>query len=230
MKLLTVILLIAAPMFLQAQTFRIEKVSGTVKVQKGTSETWTEASAGEALGVNSVIETGKNSSVTLSFKDSRLTLKESSALPLSRIKRMSIDDLILALAMEDMINAPKKKEETKSKSTAVYGKEINGAKIPIIQSDNFGVKKLNGAVQLAEAGFKQSAVVDAKDTYRKYPEVKSIPSFRIYFADILAGFGLNEEAYEEFTAIKNLKLDKKQEVTVSGQLKILSGKLMKKEQ
>ncbi len=229
MKLLTVILLAAAPLLLQAQTFRIEKVSGTVKVQRGTSEVWMEGLVGEELDVNSVIETGENSSVTLSFEGSKLTLKESSALPLSRIKKMSLDDLILALAMEDMINAPKKKEETKSKSTAVYGTEINGAKAPIIRSDNFGVKKLNGAVQLAEAGFKQSAVVDAKDTFRKYPEVKSIPSFRIYFADILAGFGLNEEAYEEFKSINSLNLDEHQKETVSGKLKMLSAKLMKKE-
>lgn len=229
MKLFKVILLAAVPLLLHAQTFRADNVIGSVKVQKGTSENWTAVSPGDELTANSLIETGKNSSVTLSFEGNKLLLKESSALPLSRIKKMSLDDLILALAMEDMINAPKKKEEGKSKSTAVYGSEINGAKAPIVRSDDFGVKKLNGAVQLAEAGFKQSAVIDAKETYRKYPGVKSIPAFRIYFADILAGFGLNEEAYEEFNSIKNLKLDKDQEEAVGRKLKTLSAKLMRKE-
>ena len=51
----------------------------------------------------------------------KFTLKESAAVTVDNIKKMTIDDLLLALAMEDMMNAPRKKDENKSKSTQVYG-------------------------------------------------------------------------------------------------------------
>ena len=54
-----------------------------------------------------------------------------------------------------------------------------------MKTDDFGIKRLNGAMQLAKNGFKESSVVFAKETYRKYPDSKQIPSYRIYFADIL---------------------------------------------
>ena len=210
------------------QTFHVDKVQGTVKAQVGTNENWSNIGENQTLSANSIIETGKNSLVVLSGNNSKFTLKGSSALQLSDIKKMSVNDLILALAMEDMLNAPKKKDEANSKNTAVYGAQINGIKDPIVETDNFGIKKLNGAVQLAEDGFKESAVVDAKDTYRKYPETKSIASFRIYFANIIFDFGLNEDAYDEFKSIQSLKLSNDQKEIVNNKLEILASKLTQK--
>ena len=210
------------------QTFHVDKVQGTVKAQVGTNENWSNIVENQTLSANSIIETGKNSLVVLSGNNSKFTLKGSSALQLSDIKKMSVNDLILALAMEDMLNAPKKKDEANSKNTAVYGAQINGIKDPIVETDNFGIKKLNGAVQLAEDGFKESAVVDAKDTYRKYPETKSIASFRIYFANIIFDFGFNEDAYDEFKSIQSLKLSNDQKEIVNKKLEILASKLTQK--
>ena len=210
------------------QTFHVDKVQGTVKAQVGTNENWSNIVENQTLSANSIIETGKNSLVVLSGNNSKFTLKGSSALQLSDIKKMSVNDLILALAMEDMLNAPKKKDEANSKNTAVYGAQINGIKDPIVETDNFGIKKLNGAVQLAEDGFKEYAVVDAKDTYRKYPETKSIASFRIYFANIIFDFGLNEDAYDEFKSIQSLKLSNDQKEIVNNKLEILASKLTQK--
>ncbi len=226
MKKIFLILILAAG-FISAQTFRIEKADGVVKVQLGTNENWAAVSAGQSLPANSIIETGKNSLVILNGGNSKFNLKSSSVLPLSNIKKMSVNDLILALAMEDMINAPKKKEEANSKNTAVYGAQINGIKDPMVETDNFGIKKLNGAVQLAENGFKESAVIDAKETYRKYPETKSIASFRIYFANILYDFGLNEDAYDEFKSIQSLKLNGDQKEEVKSKMETLVTKLSK---
>lgn len=211
-----------------AQTFHVDKVQGTVKAQIGTNENWSSVADNQNLNTNSIVETGKNSLVILSRDNSKFTLKSSSALQLSNIKKMSVNDLILALAMEDMLNAPKKKEEATSKNTAVYGAQINGIKDPIVETDNFGIKKLNGAVQLAESGYKESAVVDARETYRKYPETKSISSFRIYFANILFDFGLNEDAFDEFKSIQTLKLSVDQKEIVKNKLEILATKLTQK--
>ena len=65
-----------------------------------------------------------------------------------------------------------------------------------------GIKKINGAKQLAENGYKESAVLVAKETYRKYPSTKNKITDRIYFADILVDLKLYSEAFEEFSEIK----------------------------
>lgn len=214
--------------FTSAQTFKVEKAKGNVSAQIGMNEKWSTVSADETLPVNSIIETGKNSIVQVNNGKIIFTLNSSSALPLTDLKKMSLNDLILALAMEDMLNAPKKKQEANSKNTAVYGAQINGVKSPIVETNDFGVKRLNGAVQLAENGYKESAVADAKETYRKYPATKNIASFRIYFADILAGLGLNEDAYDEYKQIQSLKLTDDQKQQVQNKMDALAMKLMKK--
>ncbi len=222
-----ILLLFICGGFLAAQTFKAEKVKGHVTAQIGTNENWINIDNGKLLPGDAVVSTAKNSSVQLFDKNINFKLQSSSALPLSSIKKMTVNDLILALAMEDMLNAPKKKEELNSKNTAVYGAEINGIKAPIIESDNFGIKRLNGAVQLAESGFKESAVVEAKDTYRKYPETNKIAAFRIYFANILFDLGLNEDAYDDFKSIQSLKMDKEQEKEVKNKMEILTNRLLK---
>ena len=89
----------------------------------------------------------------------------------------------------------------------------------------FGIKRINGAVQLAENGFKESAVVTAKETFRKYPSTKEMANYRIYFASLLYDFGLYDEAYDEFTSIKELKLSDKEKSNVEEKLSQLNKKL-----
>ena len=227
MKTIILLILLTAG-FVSAQNFTVEKAAGKVSAQIGTNENWSAVSVSESLPANSIIETGKNSTVQINNGKINFTLKSSSALPLTNLKKMSLNDLILALAMEDMLNAPKKKQEANSKNTAVYGAQINGIKSPIVETNDFGVKRLNGAVQLAENGFNESAVVDAKDTYRKYPATKNIASFRIYFANILSGLGLNEDAYDEYKQIQSLKLTVSQKQEVQNKMNELAMKLLKK--
>ena len=221
------VLLFLATAFVYGQSCKIENLKGDVKAQIGTSEKWLPVKKGQELSVDAVISTGKNSFVKIDVKDSKLMLKSFSALKLSNIKKMTVNDLILALAMEDMLNAPKKKENTNSKNTAVYGAEVNGIKTPMVESDDFGIKRLNGAVQLAENGFKESAVVDAKETFRKYPETNNLTSYRIFFANILFDLGLNEDAYDDFKSIEPLKLTGEEKSEVQTKLDVLAKKLLK---
>ena len=130
---------------------------------------------------------------------------------------MSTDDLLLALAMEDMINAPRTNGKNKSSNTATYGENEGQNKNPEMKTDDFGIKRLNGAMQLAKNGFKESSVVFAKETYRKYPDTKQIPSYRIYFADILYDKGLYEEALGEYMDIAKLDLSKEEKAKVESQ-------------
>ena len=223
MKTLLMILMFAG--VLSAQTFTVEKVSGDVKYQNGSSETWTTLKIGTTLKDNAVISTGQNSSVLLKGNKVNFNLNESSAVSVNSIKKMNIDELLLALAMEDMMNAPKEIKKS-SDNTAVYGTKEGENSLQII-TDDFGIKRLNGAVQLAENSLEESAVVAAKETYRKYPDTKNLPSYRIYFANILNDKGLYEEALDEYVDIQKLKLtdEKRAEVnekTESIKMKLLS--------
>ena len=224
MKKLILVLLLAG--VVPAQTFVVESVSGDVKYQEGGSESWVSLKAGDTVGDDIVISTGSNSSVLLKGENEQFKLGELAAVSVSNIKTMDIDELLLALAMEDIMNAPKKIEKN-SDNTAVYGTETGKDNKPIIKSNDFGIKRLNGAVELAGNGFEESAVVAARETFRKYPGTKNIPSYRIYFANILYNKGLYEEALDEYVDIQKLKLtdEKRAEVnkkTESIKMKLLS--------
>ena len=227
MKIVLVLLFISAGITL-AQKCYVESVAGTVKAQFGSSEKWMEVKEDSELPLYSTVSTGKNSSVILVKGSTKFTLKESSAVTINNIKIMSLDDLLLALAMEDMMSAPRKKDENKSKSTQVYGDPNNSSKAPEVNNNEFGVMRLNGAKQLGDNGFKESAIVAAKETYRKYPETKKLISHRIYFANLLYEKGLFEEAYAEFNSFKDYATNEKNKAEVDSKLDLLSKKLINK--
>ena len=225
MKKLILILFFTSSLF--AQSFIVKEISGDVKYQNGNSENWIVLQKGSSVNDDAIIITADNSFVKLEGKDVSFKLTESSAVSVSSIKKMNTDDLLLALAMEDMMNAPKE-IETNSDNTAVYGTEAGQENTLFIKSDNFGIKRLNGAVQLAKSNLQESAVVAARETYRKYPDTKSISSYRIYFADILYEKGLYEEALDEYVAIQKLQLSESEgaavnEKTESIKMKLLGG-------
>ncbi|MBT8381736.1 MAG: hypothetical protein KJO59_05210, partial [Ignavibacteria bacterium] len=93
-------------------------------------------------------------------------------------------------------------------------------------SGPFGIKRLNGARQLSESGLTESAIVFAKETYRKYPDTKSDPSYRIYFANILYNKSLYEEALVEYKEISKLDLNEKQRNEVSSAIENIKKVLM----
>ncbi len=225
-KVILYLILCAGLIF--AQEYTVTKVNGDVKHQPGGNETWITINKGDILDENSVVSTGKNSSVVLKSKNNVFTLNESSAVSISRIKKMSIDELLLALAMEDMMNTPKDNGSGKSTNTAVYGTdesnndEINPA------SNEFGIKRLNGALQLAKNNMKESAVVVAKETFRKYPDTKQNSSYRILFADILYEKGLYNEAFEDFSEIVELKLNSEEKLSVDEKIEKIKKILLNK--
>jgi len=210
------ILLLLVPSLI-AQDFKAINVKGTVQYRSGTSEVWAEIKEGSVLHSDDFVSTGSKSSLQIKGTEKIINIGEFSVVSISSIKKMSTDDLLLALAMEDMINAPKTNGKNKSSSTATYGDNEGHSKNPEMKTDDFGIKRLNGAMQLAKNGFKESSVVFAKETYRKYPDSKQIPSYRIYFADILYDKGLYEEALGEYIDIAKLDLSKEEKAKVESQ-------------
>jgi len=193
-----------------AQQFKVIDVRGDVNYQSGTSENWVDVKSGEVLQVDGIISTGKNSSLKIQQAEEIITIGELSAVSISSIKRMTTDELLLALAMDDMINAPKTNGKGNSSSTATYGNKESVEKTNQMKVSDFGIKRLNGAMQLADNGLQESSVVFAKETYRKYPETKQISTYRIFFADVLYEKGLYEEALGDYLEIQNLDLNDEQ--------------------
>lgn len=222
-KTLLLFALIASFSF--AQEFKIVKISGTVKAQFSTKEEWKEVKVGDVFSIETIISTAKFSSAAINTPAGNFTLKESSALSLSRLKKMTLDELILALAMEDITAAKQKRKNGRSRSTAVYGTDEEKSENPFFESNDFGIKKLNGAVQLAQSGLKESAVLTARETFGKYPASKNQPSFRIYFASVLNDLGLYEEAYKDFEEIKQLQLNDEQKKEIELKIENLKKKL-----
>jgi len=210
---------------LTAQTYEAIKVKGEVKYQTDSGEKWLGLKQGDILNSNSVVTSGPNALAQIKTEKITFSLKELSAVSVINIKQLSRDELLLALAMEDMLNVPEKNENT-ALSTAVYGSQEDGINPLFIKSDNFGIKRLNGAVQLAESGMEESAILAAKETYRKYPDVKSIPSFRIFFAGLLSKKGLYEDALKEYLEIQQLKLNDGQKAEVNSMTDEIKKKLM----
>jgi len=210
---------------LSAQTFTVESINGTASYQKGGAENWTRLEKGMTLENDATIVTDDNSSVELKGENTKFKFGESAAVTTSSIKKMNIDDLLLALAMEDMMNAPKKINKS-SDNTAVYGSKQGEENSPQLKADDFGIKKLNGAMQIAENGMEESAVVTAKETYRKYPATKKLPSYRIYFANILFRKGLYEEALKEYYEIDKLEITKDEKDKVNSKIEAINMKLM----
>jgi hypothetical protein len=204
--LISILLIVSAA----AQKFKVINVSGDVKYQSGASENWVEVKSGELLQADGIISTSNKSSVKIKQYEEIITIGELSAVSISSIKKMTTDELLLALAMEDMIKAPKTNGKGNSNSTATYGNKESIDKSDQLKNNDFGIKRLNGAMQLADNSMQESSVVFAKETYRKYPETKQIASYRIFFADILYEKGLYEEALGDYLEIQSLNLNNEQ--------------------
>ena len=172
MKSLIILIVFTSVIF--AQNYSASSVNGEVKYRTGTSEEWHNLKDGTVLTNDAFISTGEKSSVKIRSSQTAITINEKSALSVGSIKNMSTDELLLALAMEDMINAPKKNGKESSGNTATYGNKEDNEVVQALKND-FGIRRLNGAVQLARSEMQESAVVFAKETYRKYPDSKMIP-------------------------------------------------------
>jgi len=222
-KIMIMTAILACSLF--AQSYKIEKVQGTVKALIGNSEQWVDVKEGTMVSSSTVLMTDKNALIVLSGRGIKFTLKPSAALSVNSLKRMTIDELLLALAMEEILSTPAKKKDNKSMNTAIYGTNESGAKTAAVPTNLLGDLKLNGARQLAENGFKETAILTAKETYRKYPDTQKNILTRIYFAEQMMQLSLFDEALAEYSQIQNLPLNDPQTKEVHEKLDFLKKKL-----
>ena len=223
-----IVLLFVFVTIIAAQNFTVEKIKGDVKILKGTSEKWEPVKKGEILSGEDVLLTEKNAYILLNKDNKRFELKGDAAIGLNHIRQVSINDLILALALDEIRNVPKIKKSNTSRNTAVYGSKGNENKEIAIDENVLGPKKLNGAKILNENGYSESSVIVAKEVFRNYPKVSMNFSDRLYFADVLNKLELYQEAAAEYNKLKNLALTDKEKETIAARIEAVNLKLVDK--
>lgn len=211
---------------LSAQEFFVESVKGKAFVQKGISEKWMEIKTGDELSGSDVIMTEENSSVRLAKGEESFVLDSYAAVNINYLKKMTINELLLALAMEEIKNLPA--DENTSSNTAVYGKEESER--PDYGNEFFeevGRKKINGAKQLAANGYEETAILAAKETFRKYPHTRKILEDRIFLVDLLFGKQLYDECLTELEKMSNLFTGKEEKAIIDERMNKIKTKLTK---
>ncbi len=188
-----------------AQTYHVENITGKVKALTGTADKWTNVEAGMTLDATAMIMTEPNSTISLSAPAVRFTLRSSAALNVNNIRKMTLNDLLLALATEEILSAPRKQSDTRMKNTVIYGSPAAKTGALDKSAEELGAMRINGARQLVESGFEKSGVVAAKETFRQYPSTRNNIADRMYFANVLYTLKLNDEAYTEYSEILKLK-------------------------
>jgi len=222
----TIMILILLVSFISAQEFTVEKISGDVKMLKGTSEKWEAVKKGEVLSGDAVLLTESNSYIQLNKDNNRFVLKGDAAIGLNHIKQVSINDLLLALALDEIRNVPKIKKNSISKNTAVYGSKNKVEKEITVDKNQLGAKKLNGAKLLNENGYSESSVIVAKEVFRNYPKISMKFEDRLYFADILNELELYQEAATEYSKLENIALSDMEKNTIKKRIEAVNMKMV----
>jgi len=222
-KIMMMILLLAVSLF--AQSYKVEKIQGNVKALIGNSEQWSDVKEGTMVSPSTVLMTDKNAMIVLSGGGIKFTLKPSAALSVNSLKRMSIDELLLALAMEEILSNPAKRKNDNAQNTAIYGTDESKDNGAVIPTNSLGDLKLNGAKQLAENGFKETAILAAKEAYRKYPATQKNIPLRFFFASQMMNLSLFDEALSEYTQMQNMPMNDEQAKEVREKLDFLKKKL-----
>jgi len=217
MKTLILFLLISLQII--AQSFEVIKIRGNVEVLIGSSEKWKTVKVGDTLSTNDIVATGKNSLLVLKSDNCYFKLKSNAALKLNYIRKLTLDELLLALTMDELKNLKRKNKKNASLNTAIYGSKIDSYSIQHNKySTEMGIKALNGAKYLAENGFLKSSVLAAKETFSKFPFTRKIFNDRLFFANILFNLGLYNEALQEYQDVSNLSLTRSQKRVVESKI------------
>lgn len=223
MKIIVIIFCLLFSTF-TAQELKVIKVEGQVKALLDYSEDWMTIVKGQSLRPSDIILTTKGSELTLKHGDDILNLTGGAVLSLKFARKMTFDELLLTLAMEDIKNIPSWRKKDKSKNTAVYGKNLSEPSDKMKVTGDLGKMSINGALQLAKNGYETSSVAAASETLRIYPETKVMISERLTLLRIKISLGLLEEAQKDINELGSiLKTDKDK-----NELKILQERIHSK--
>jgi len=223
MKTLFFIVVLSTVVF--AQTYTVEKVRGEVFVQKGVSEEWISVQKGMKLDKNDIVMTGEGAFLQLESGNKSFLLNADAALGLDRIKNIPLNDLLLSLAREELKRINIENKHPEIKNTAVYGSEVSGEESMSVDDNLLGERRLNGAYQLAKNGYKESAVLAAKETFINYPYTLKLVDKRLFFVELLDNLGLHYEAMDELKSIEKFVVNAEQAKIIKNMKDGISAKI-----
>lgn len=223
MKTLFFIVVLTTVVF--AQTYTVEKVRGEVFVQKGVSEEWISVEKGMELDKNDIVMTGEGAFLQLESGNKSFLLSADAALGLDRIKNIPLNDLLLSLAREELKRINIENKHPEIKNTAVYGSEVSGEESVPVDDNLLGERRLNGALQLAKNGYRESAVLAAKETFINYPYTLKLVDKRLYFVELLDNLGLHYEALDEVKSIEKFVVNAEQAKIIKNMKDGISAKI-----
>ena len=209
-----------------AQEFVVKRVSGEAKYLRGMSEEWETIKEGLVLLPEDLILTNENSFVQLRKGSEVFVLKGDAAIGLNHVREVSLNDLILALTLDEIRNVPVQDGNDISSNTAVYGTESQINEKQLLNEKILGKKKINGAKQLNENGYLESSIIAAKEVFRNYPTIAKNIKDRLYFADLLVELKLYREALEDYQTISELDVSTEENEDLSAIIEDLSLKIL----
>jgi hypothetical protein len=205
--LLCALLLLALPVWPADGDLMIESVYGSVQIRHGVEENWVRAAGGMVLRPEDSIRTGSESRVVLRHDDGTVyRIPEETIVDGTDFREMDRDELLLRLAMEDMLSVPDRIDDEWPipRTTVLHGSPRGRTGNGSFEADvALAEYRINGARYLIGQNYSGSAILKIRQTLRIYPEGE----FRIG-AMLLAGESLERMSlYEEAARYYRTALD-----------------------
>ena len=207
---------------------KLAGMKGKVQVRHGVSEDWTTPAPGDILKPEDSIRMGKKSKAVLSIDGrDRLTLPEMVIVDVSDLRKLSQEELLLMLAMQDVRSVPgkdRKDELNIPRTTTVHGANQGNVPSAIAADPDAGTLLLNGTKVLYDNGYYATCILKAKDVYRQLPVLAKNIGSRLIVASALERLSLFSEALTEYAGLSQERLSPRQKALVEEKLARLKRK------
>lgn len=201
--LLTV--LIASFALASITTLTVERVDGEVQVRHGVEERWETVTAGITLRPEDTIKTGLNAAALLRRDDGSIyRVPAETVIDVSDFRGMDRDELLLRLAMEDMLSVPDRIDDDRPvpRTTVLHGSPRSRVDEDAPAADLTLAKfRVNGARFLIEQNYRGTAVLKIRETLRLYPDGEYRIGAMMLAAESLESMELFEEAARYYKTV-----------------------------
>lgn len=225
MKLITLILAVAACASVALADSKVSAVKGQVYVRHGIQEAWVKVAVGDVLKPDDTIRLDAKSSATIVVDGvKKLVVPELVVIDLSDLRALTQEEFLLKLAMEDVRSVrPSDGREIMNtpRTTTMHGEQRGLPRSKRPGDVGYGSLELNGARLLFDHGYYATSVLKSKEVFRRIPALKRAIDARLTVALALEKMRLQSEALEEYTALNAERLNAKQKTLVSGRIAVL---------
>ena len=207
---------------------QVISVKGDVQVRRSMSEEWSPVAIGDILKPDDSIRSGRNSKAVIVIDgQKKITLPELAIVDCSDLKKLSQEELLLMLAMEQVRSVPARNADDDfsiTKTTTVHGENKDPLRSRRSVNPELALLQLNGTKVLYDQGYYATCVLRAKEIFRLNPVFLKKVNFRLVVADALEKMKLRGEALSEYNALKGASLTPEQRSLVEEKISQLKKK------